>query len=209
MAKQAEQKTVKKDLTKILTHEFRVSYPHLFKAQAFGDAEPKYSVTMLFSKKSDMSAITRAITAAKTAKWGAKDKWPKMKYPVYLDGDDEDVYLDQKGDEKKGYKGHWVIKATAREDQRPGLVDENVEDITDQRLFYPGCYARAQVFVQAWDNKFGKGVSFYLDHVQKTRDGESFGGKKPADQVFTPINNGGMDEDESETESDEVEEDFV
>lgn len=201
MAKQATQQ---KEKIKLVTHEFRVSYPHVFKAQAFGKNDPQFSVTMLFSKKSDMKAITDAIKQAKIAKWGSKENWPKMTRPVYLDGDAPELA------DKEGYKGHWIIKAHAKEDQRPEVVNEDVEPITDASEFYPGCYARAQVLVQAWDNEFGKGISFYLDHVQKLRDGKSFAGKKPADQVFTPVNTGRSDDDDdSDDSSDDDDEDFT
>lgn len=204
MAKQKKNDGSKKEKLKLITPEFRVSYPHVHKAQAFGKNDPQYSVTMLFPKKTDMSEIIGAIKKAKIAKWGAKENWPKMTRPVYLDGDKPEFA------EKEGYKGHWIIKAHAKEDQRPEVVDENVQPITDASDFYPGCYARAQVLVQAWDNEFGKGVSFYLDHVQKLRDGKSFAGKKPADQVFTPVNSGRDDDDlDSDDNDDNDEEDFI
>lgn len=177
-----------KEKSRLLTPEFRVSYPHVFKANSIKGSKPKFSVTMLFPKDSDLSPIKNAIREAKIAAYGPnKADWPEVDSPV-TDGD-KPKYAD-----KEGYKGHWAIKASTNEDQRPGVVDENVQPIVDPSKFYPGCYARAYVYAYCWEFAGKRGVGFILDHVQKLRDGKSFGGKKPADQVFTPVNAGlGLD----------------
>jgi len=170
------------DQQRILTPEFRVSFPHLFKPSGFKNSTPKYSVTMLFPKGSDgVKLIQQAIRAAKIAEFGPdKSRWPDIESCV-VDGDNP-KYAD-----KEGYKGHWAIKAISNENSKPGLVDQNVEPILDQAKFYPGCYARAYVFARVWEFGGRYGVHFILDHVQKTKDGKSFSGKKPVEQVFQPI----------------------
>lgn len=196
----AKQK-VDKEKTRVLTPEFRVSYPHVFKAQAVKPTDkPKYSVTMLFPKDTDLSAIKAAMREAKIAKFGAKENWPDDLESPVTDGDKP------KFADKEGYKGCWVIKASTNEDQKPGVVDENVKPILDSSKFYPGCFARAYVYAYCWEYMGKQGVGFILDHVQKLRDGKSFGGKKPADQVFTPVNAGEDDEDFSD---DGDSEDFI
>lgn len=190
---------------RMITPEFRVSYPHMFKAQApkAGD-KPKYSITMLVPKNSDLTGSTlngaaiklpTLIVNAKNVEFGQKENWPKDLESPVIDGD-----LPKFAD-KEGYKGHWVIKATSMEDAKPGLVDANMVPITDQSKFYPGCYARAYVFARVWyypdkNKPMKKGVQFILDHVQKTRDGQSFGGKKPVEQVFQPIGGGAQEEED-------------
>lgn len=195
MSTQQKQNQAAKEKARVLTPEFRVSYPHVFKAQSIKPTDaPKYSVTMLFPKDADLSTIKEAIKQAKIAKYGPKENWPESLQSPVTDGDNK------KFADKEGYKGCWAIKASTGEDQRPGVVDENVVPITDQSKFYPGCYARAYVYAYAWEYMGKEGVSFILDHVQKTRDGKSFGGKKPADQVFTPVQSG---EDDSDVASDD------
>jgi hypothetical protein len=183
------------DQQRILTPEFRVSFPHLFKPSGFKGTAPKYSVTMLFAKNSDLKSIKTAMRAAKIAEFGPnKDLWPtKIESPV-VDGDDP------KFADREGYKGHWAIKALSNEESKPGLVDQNVQPILEPSKFYPGCYARAYVFARVWEFGGKYGVQFILDHVQKTRDGKSFGGKKPADQVFTPIDFGPDESDFEDVE---------
>jgi len=197
----AQAKSSIQDQQRILTPEFRVSYPHMFKPSSIKGSAPKYSVTMLFPKNGDLKALQAAIKAAKVAQFGPnKEQWPNIESPV-TDGDNP------KFADKDGYKGHWAIKAISSEDQKPGLVDQNVQPILEQSKFYPGCYGRAYVFARVWEFGGKYGVHFILDHVQKTRDGKSFGGKKPVEQVFTPI---AMQEAAEGFGADEVaEEDFT
>lgn len=190
-----------KDACRIVTPEFRVSYPHVLKAaQVNGKGDPKYSITMLFSKKAKLGSIRAAIKAAKVVEFGEDESdWPEDLESPVVDGDHK------KHADKEGYKGHWVVKATSQESQRPGLVDENVDPITDASTFYPGCYAHAQVFARVWEYMGKQGVHFILDHVQKTRDGKSFGGKQAVDKVFNPI----AVEADDESEEDDNENSFM
>lgn len=179
--------TSNKDLCRLVTPEFRVSYPHVFKPQAAKQGDRlKYSITMLFPKNSDLTKLKEAIKQAKIAEFGPKENWPKDLESPVSDGDDP------KNADKEGYKGHWIVKASSNEDQRPGVVDAQVQPILDQSKFYPGCYAQAYVYAYAWFypdrlKPMKRGIGFILDHVQKLRDGKSFASKKSAEDVFAPV----------------------
>lgn len=191
------------DPRRILTPEFRVSYPHLFKPNAMKGSTPKYSITMLFKKTADLSVMKLAMKHAKIDEFGSKENWPDDLASPVVDGD-----LPKYAD-KEGYKGHWAIKATSNEASKPGLVDLDVEPILEQSEFYPGCYARAQVFARVWEFPEGSGrygIQFILDHVQKTKEGKAFGGKKSAKEVFDPIS-GGDDGESDDAESDDNDDD--
>jgi hypothetical protein len=200
-------------ICRIITPEFRVSYPHVFKPQAPKPGDKlKYSITMLFPKDSDLMGLSpdnkprglkEVIKNAKTLEFGPKENWPKDLESPVIDGDDP------KFADKPGYKGHWVIKATTNENQKPGVVDRQMTPITDQADLYPGCYARAYVFAYIWyypnrEKPMKKGVGFILDHVQKLRDGKSFAGKKAIEEVFSPLE----DLDESPAAVVDADEDF-
>ena len=185
-----------KEKQRVVTPEFRVSYPHVFKPSQIRDNKPKYSITMLFPKNIDLGVLKEAMRQAKLNKFGPKENWPTDLESPVNDGDDP------KHEEKDGYKGCWVIKASTNEDSKPGVVDANLQPILNQGDFYPGCYARAYVYAYCWEFTGKQGVGFILDHVQKIRDGKSFGGKKPAEQVFSPISTG-MSEDQREDEDDD------
>lgn len=199
-------KPINKDLVqRLITPVFRLSYPHLFKAQAPKPTDkPKYSITMLFPKGTDLMGQTLAtdsepsrpislkdvIRNAKLQEFGAQENWPKNLLSPVNDGDEKA--------ENEGYKGHWVIKATSNEESRPGVVDSDGVPITEASIIYPGCYCRAYVYARVWEYMGKQGVQFILDHVQKMKDGKSFGGKKPVEQVFGPVSAGDAEE---ETES--------
>ena len=194
----AQKKPETNDARKLVTPEFRVSYPHLFKPNAIKGGKPKYSVSMLFPKSADLSSIKLAIKHAKIDKWGPnKNEWPEDLQSPVDDGDSP------KHEERDGYKGHWVIKASTNEEYRPEVVGPDAQPILNASEFYPGCYARAYVFAYAWEYMGKNGVSFILDHVQKTRDGKPFGGKRSASDVFTPINAGMGDSESDELEVDD------
>jgi hypothetical protein len=165
----------------VLTPKFRVSFPYVFRPQVNKmnpGAEAKYSLTMLFEKGADLSALKKAAETAIVDKWGAdKTKWPKnLRNP----------FRDQGDKEFEGYEAG-AIFITATSKQRPGLVDAKLQDIIEEKDFYPGCYARATVRAFAYDNNGNRGVSFGLQNIQKLADGDPLGGRtRPADD-FEPV----------------------
>lgn len=211
-AKNTPKAKTDKDLCRIITPEFRVSYPHVFKPQRVKDGDKaKFSITMLFRKDTDLMGQTpkgeerslkEVIKNAKIAEFGAKENWPKGLQSPVINGDDP------KFAEKDGYKGHWVIKAVTSEEQKPSVIDGDMNLITDPAVLYPGCYARAYIFSYVWTFMGKQGVGFILDHVQKLRDGKSFGGKKPVEQVFSPL--AALEDDAAQEDDDEdAEADFT
>lgn len=167
---------------RFITPEFRVSYPHVFVAQSpKPNDKKKFSITMLIPKDSDIKPYQNAMKQAKLNTYGPKENWPEDLETPVKDGDSK------KFADKEGFAGHWVVKASSNEDQRPGIVGPDAKPIINQADFYPGCYARAQVYAYCYEYMGKQGVSFILDHVQKTKDGKSLSSKKSADQVFSPV----------------------
>lgn len=159
----------------VMTPEFRVSFPAVFKPKRQkGDAtsEPKYGLTMLFPKGADLSKLKAAAQEAVREKWG--DKPPKnLRSP----------FRDQGEKEYEGYE-EGAVFVSASSKQKPGLVDRQRQDIIDETEFYPGCYARATIRAFAYDNNGNKGVAFGLNNVQKLRDGDPLGGRTRAQDDF-------------------------
>jgi hypothetical protein len=86
-----EKKKVKiQDNQRLITPEFRVAFPNVFKPQAMKGGTPKFSVTMLFPQQDadlaqdeGMRPLRKAIVAAKIAAFGAdKSRWPKCQSPI-------------------------------------------------------------------------------------------------------------------------------
>lgn len=173
----------------LITPEFRVSYPALFKPSKPKDApetqEPKYMVTMLFPKGADLTALKKAAEQTLIEKFGAdKGKWPKnMRNPFR----DQGEVTDNDGKLREGYvEGAVFIRASAK--QKPGIVGPDAKTrIEDESDVYGGCWGRAQVRPFYYDVSGNKGVSFGLQNFQKTRDGESLGGRIKPEDAFEPV----------------------
>lgn len=168
----------------IMTAVARLSYPNLFKPKPFEQGStPVFSCSLLFDKAAqetpEFQAMVEAAQATATEKWGAKI--PKFRFDVFRDGNE---VFEQKGEE--AYKDCLYINC--KNEQRPGVVDENVDDIIDPLVIYAGCKVRAQVSVYAYDYKGNCGVSFGLLNVQKVGDGKPLGASRPNPKdAFKPV----------------------
>lgn len=170
---------------KCVTPEGRVSFPAVTKPKAFQDQEPKYSLTLLFPKKTDLSKLKLAAENACTEKWGDdRKKWPKNLRTPFRDGDDRE--------DTPGYEGHIFITASSK--TQPGLVNQSLQPILNETEFYAGCYARAELLAFAYDTAGNRGVSFLLQNIQKLRDGQPFSGRKAAADVFEAVEDSSDDE---------------
>lgn len=171
--------------TKVVTNKVRLSYCHLFEPYTSFENQPaKYSTVILIPKSdtTTINAIKRAQKAAlelgKAGKFGGSI--PKNWKNTLHDGDEE-ADLDKNPE----YAGHMYM--TISNNQRPGIVDQNVQPILDTTEVYSGCYARVSMNAYPFNAQGSKGVSFGLSHVQKIADGEAFGNITKAEDDFTPI----------------------
>lgn len=177
----------------IVTGEVRLSYCYLFEPRKEDDPEKegKYGVTILIPKsdKATLKKIKDAIEAAKVVGkgkvWGGKVP-PNLKTTLH-DGD-----TDKDTDENPEFKGHYYMSCSSKE--RPGLVDRQVNPITDRSDLYSGCYARVAISAFPYSNSGNKGVTFFLNHVQKMRDGDHLDGRSKPEDVFDALDAEGEDE---------------
>lgn len=178
-------------MANVMTPTFRVSYPKVFKPEINTlSKKSEYSVVALFKKGEDLSALKKAAEEALIEKLGAdKTKWPKnLKSPFR---DQEDRAKD--GVLPNGYeKG--AIFLTLKTQTKPGVVDQNVQPIIDEADFYAGCFARASVRAGYYDQVGNRGVSFYLQNIQKVKDGEPLSGRASAETEFAPVDGGNAGE---------------
>lgn len=173
----------------VVTGEVRLSYCYLFEARKDEDGNPdKYGVTILIPKtdKATIKKIKDAIEAAKVVgkgkTWGGKIP-PNLKVTLH-DGDEE-----KDTDEQPEFKGHFYMSCSSKE--RPGLVDRALNPITDRSDLYSGCYARVAISAFPYSNSGNKGVTFFLNHVQKMRDGEHLDGRSKPEDVFSALDDDG------------------
>ena len=186
-------------LKKCTPPEFRASFANVHKAKsAFEGQEEKFSVVMLFPKKGSLKDLERCYVNAGTEMWGPdKTKWPKNLVKPFKDGDEKTQW--------EGYAGHIAVTASSK--QRPGIVDNELNDLISPEDFYSGCYARATVIAFAWTKMGKNGISFSLQNLQKLRDGKQFSGRKKASEEFERVENT-SDSPDSYGDSDQAASDF-
>jgi len=186
-----------------ITGEFRLSFPSLFQKTGFAGGAEKYGITMLFDKKKgkkDADAIlqaAKAVLATNPKKWKPallKEVQGQLAKKLIRDGNTKD-YI--------GYAGNFFM--TAKNERKPGLVDERAQPIIDQEDIYPGCYCRASIVPFVYDNAGNRGVALSLQNVQKLRDGESFMGGTKAEDEFSAVE---TDDDEFSAVETDDDEDF-
>ncbi len=172
----------------INTPTFRVSYPNVFKAKKNDlNGKDEFSLVALFKKGEDLSALKAAAQKAIVDKWGPeKAKWPSNLRSPFRDQAERAKDVDGKRILPVGHE-EGAIFLNMKSSQRPGVVDQNVQDILDESQFYAGCFARASVNAFAYDQKGNRGVSFGLGNVQKIKDGEPLGNRARPEQDFAPI----------------------
>jgi len=168
-------------MAKVVTNEVRFSYAHLWEPQAVNGSEPKYSVSLIIPKtdKGTVKAIQEAIEIAKKegiGKFGGKIP-ATLKLPL-RDGD-----IERPDDE--AYKNSYFINCNSKD--QPQIVDRKVQPILDRNEFYSGCYGRASISIYAYNVNGNRGIAASVNSVQKTRDGESLGGRSRAEDDFTAL----------------------
>lgn len=170
----------------VRTGAFLANFVSVLKPRSFVDGAPeKYEITMLFSKEDKAGSIKAMRKACNVAMAGEfKDdpaKWPKGYDKPWKDGDDT------KYAGRAGYAGKVVVKASCS--GPPGVVDKNNNDIFDEKDFYSGCIARAVIVACAYGGSSSpknprKGVKFFLQAVQKVKDGPRLSSRVPANKAF-------------------------
>jgi len=176
----------KKEFTgvKINTPECVLLYPAVFEAK-FNDLKGKdeWAVTMLFDKaNSDMNAVKAAMIQAAKNEFGADVDLKTLDMKRIQDGD----AVTSTGRERhEACKGMWVVKAATRLNA-PGVVDAKVQKILDPSEIYSGVHAVVNVTAKAYAQP-SRGVTFYLNHVQKVKDGDPLTGGPVAEDVFSAL----------------------
>lgn len=144
--------------------------------------DPKYSILLVFDKKTDLSELEQLIEAAAIEKFGSKApallEKGKLRSPIR----DADEYVDEELDDEYNYPfnlpGARMVRFSTKD--KPGIVDAEATPIMDKSEFYDGCKARVSFNARGYDTNGNKGVALYLINVQKIDDGERLGGSAPS-----------------------------
>ncbi|MAT51062.1 MAG: hypothetical protein CMK32_07755 [Porticoccaceae bacterium] len=174
---------------KIILRNVRVSFPSLFEPNRMNDSDPgKYQATAMIPKTDEFKPVIKEINDE--IKRLASEKWsgkvPKNLKLALKDGDADD-------NEREEYKGHYVL--TARSNQKPGVVDQRCDVISDSAAIMAGDYINMSFVMFAYDNSGNKGVSAGLNNVQFVKKGEPLGNRSRAEDEFEVVEVGGDDDD--------------
>ena len=166
--------------TKVVTGKVRFSYANVFEPKSINGSDPKFSVALLIDKK-DKKTIAKIEAAIEAAKEEGKGKWggkvpKKLKLPL-RDGDEE------RDDE--AYAGKLFINTNSK--SRPGIVDEDMNEIIDPEDFYSGCFGRASVNFYAFNTNGNVGIAAGLGNLQKLEDGDRLSGGASAEEDFGAV----------------------
>lgn len=170
--------------TKVVTGKVRFSYCNIFEPrEPQGGGDPKYSVTLLIPKSdtATLNKIKLAIADAREAfcSRNGANALPARPNHTLHDGDGMRDSGEEFGSECKGC---YVITVSSR--QKPIVVDNMRNAITDPLEVYSGCYGRAAINFFGYSNNGKKGISAGLLSIQKLHDGEALGGSRGSADDF-------------------------
>lgn len=184
-----------KEKVNLTTPEARISFPHLFTKGLPNDRGDTYfEATLLFSPAAQESA------AYKTLKQACIDE---LKKQTWFDKDNAAAYRlpFRKCSEKPKYYGGpefdgWTF-ISVKSKNKPGVVDRKVNVITDESEIGSGDFVRVSCYPFAYDTKGNKGVSLWMNNVQKLRDGDPLGGGSSPKDDFEPVGDESLDDVDS------------
>lgn len=180
--------------TKVVTGKVRFSFCHLFEAQEpQGGGDPKYSVTLLIPKSDTVTLgkIKDAMAEARDnfCKRNGASALPVKPNHTLHDGDGVRDSGDPYGPECKGC---YVITVSSK--QKPVIVDNFRNEITDPGEVYSGCFGRAAINFYGYNSNGKKGISAGLLSIQKLSDGEPFGTVGSANDFDDDYSDGDADD---------------
>ncbi len=180
----------------LFTKECVIGYSDLFTPRENkASGKLQYSAMLIFNSMADIKNLVDAANEAIGKKYGVNangsPKVPfKFAFPWKTDAD-----FNPEKDYFQFVKGKIVVNTNTN---HPIAVKDNgqatgqVEVLRNPLEIYPGVHGIVAIspFVYESPDGTNKGVKFYLNGVQKTRDGEkwpSSGGSEPEFQPFVPV----------------------
>ncbi|MDB4786307.1 DUF2815 family protein [bacterium] len=179
----------------ILTPQFRASFVNVFTPKTTQNGKQKYSVTMLIPKSEDISLLQQTVQSLAQAAYPEQWQYVLQESHPIKDGDTA-PYKKGKNMGRRMCEvnpemaGCWVVELTSN--QKPPLVDHNVQPMIDPGQFHSGHWAWARVNAFSWGGEY-MGISFGLNMLQKVpangRDESPLGGGVAGDPAaaFAPI----------------------
>lgn len=161
----------------------RFSYLNAFKTAPNPSGDLKFSASILIPKASKQLPDIRAAINKAAQSGIEKNKFTaaqvKAGIRIPLRDGDEEFEAETRGPE---YKGCFFINSSS--DNRPGVVDSNLQPIIDSDEFYSGCYGHADINFFPYNAAGNRGVGVGLNNLLKVKDGERLDGRVAAGDAF-------------------------
>ena len=163
--------------------------------------EDKYKLVLSVDAaeyKSDaMKALKLACVEAAEEKFGAKARDLIKKGRIKMPWRKGEEY------EENGFpfdrEGSYFMSFSSKE--QPGCVNRKAKPI-DPKEIYSGCIVRVTYGVWPYDTDGNKGVTLFLNNVQKVRDGDRLAGRPDAEDDFDAVE--GEDGEEEDDLDDDI-----
>jgi len=164
----------------------RLSYVYINSPRKNDDgSDGKYGATLLIPKtdKATIKAINAAIEAAKVEGAASGIKGAENFQSPLRDGDGQ---RPRGGDYGPECEGMMVLNTTSN--SQPKVCDRRRQPVLDADEIYSGMWANVMIKFKCFNVPGNKGISCYLNLVQKVRDDTPLGGAAPkAEDVFAAI----------------------
>jgi len=188
----------------ILLKNVRLSFPHIFKAQAKNPGDTlKFSMQALIDPETKEGAaqiemLQEKITELAVEKWGNKASTEKGLKKIVPPS--KRCLRDHENDEKDydSHEGMWYVAMSNSEDRPPKVLDQYKKPVTAaDDVVYGGCYCHVTLTLWAQDNTYGQRINANLRAVMFAGDGERFGGGVPVgDDEFDDVEAEEIDADD-------------
>lgn len=162
------------------------------------ESEANYSLLLVFKDSAQLKEARKACGRALVKKFGdavAREGMKKGRFQLPFRKASE--YSEYGAPFDDDDADDWVMVGFKTKSP-PGIVNERAKPMMKQQDFYAGCLARVSAYAHAFDTNGNKGVTFLLNNVQKTGDGEKLAGaRKDAEDEFDAVEGaaGGDDDD--------------
>lgn len=173
----------------------RLSYPKLFKPEAYSEGqEKKFQATFLLDPSdanhaAKIKEIKQAAAKLMREAYGADFKPTGLKGICFGDGNKK---VKEDGSVSEGYKDMFYVSVTNT--VRPAVANRKGEPVAegDPQCPYGGCYVNSTLTLWAQNNSFGKRINGNLRGVQYVKDGPAFGaGPVSVEEEFEALEDNG------------------
>lgn len=173
----------------------------IFRAKSVNDGEARFSALFIIDPSTQKKLVKEVNAAIDEA---AEEKWTTRAPKILKALRKQDKLCLHDGDTKEEYDGFEdMLYVSAASKTAPLILDRDRSPLSERSgRPYSGCYVNAIIDIWAQDSsEYGKRINAGLKGIQFLKDGEPFGGGKPADaDDFDDL---GLEDDDDDLDDDD------